>query len=488
MKLATFRQPDSDAAYPGATFAAVITSVHPEDPEVAVRAVALPDCRDVGEYLTATPEEQREMVEGALRAAQADRSLLLDTSGLVYDTLVPFPTKVFCVGLNYTNHIDETGLERPEHPTLFAKFPQSLTGALDPIEVPEEDHRVDYEGELCIVVGDPGRRIAVEDAPEHIAGYAVANDISMRGFQGRTSEWLQGKVWEASTPVGPWLVTPDEFPADARVLTHVNGELRQEDRVADVVFSPAELVSYASQLITLNPGDLILTGTPAGRAGTALARAIARIPRLSPGTAAPRVMVAGTRRPAAVQRHLTIYAPEAVAVSAEDLAAEAELVVVAVPREALDDVDPLALAGPATRAVVDLTNTWGDEPVPAWLDDDGAPGSVRIAARWAAAGLCVPVVRAFSEISHHDLEDAGRATAPRRALAVGTERTDAAPEPAAVAAARDTVVALVTAMGFDAVPYTGLDRAGVLEPGAAGFGTAHDAGRLAALLADAPTG
>lgn len=226
----------------------------------------------------------------------------------------------------------------------------------------------------------------------------------------------------------------------------------------------------------------------AGRAGTALARAIARIPRLSPGTAAPRVMVAGTRRPAAVQRHLTIYAPEAVAVSAEDLAAEAELVVVAVPREALDDVDPLTLAGPATRAVVDMTNTWGDEPVPAWLDDDGAPGTTRIAERWAAAGLRVPVVRAFSEISHHDLEDAGRATAPRRALAVGTERTDAAPEPAAVAAARDTVVALVTAMGFDAVPYTGLDRAGVLEPGAAGFGTAHDAGRLAALLADAPTG
>lgn len=226
----------------------------------------------------------------------------------------------------------------------------------------------------------------------------------------------------------------------------------------------------------------------AGRAGTALARAIARIPRLSPGTTAPRVMVAGTRRPAAVQRHLAIYAPEAVAVSAEDLAAEAELVVVAVPREALDDVDPLTLAGPATRAVVDLTNTWGDEPVPAWLDDDGAPGTVRIAEHWAAAGLRVPVVRAFSEISHHDLGDAGRATAPRRALAVGTEPADATADPAAVAAARDTVIALVTAMGFDAVPYTGLDRAGVLEPGAAGFGTAHDAGRLAALLADAPTG
>ena len=197
-------------------------------------------------------------------AAQADRSLLLDTSGLVYDTLVPFPTKVFCVGLNYTNHIDETGLERPEHPTLFAKFPQSLTGALDPIEVPEEDHRVDYEGELCIVVGEPGRRIAVADAPEHIAGYAVANDISMRGFQGRTSEWLQGKVWDASTPVGPWLVTPDEFSSKAQITTTVNGEKRQSAKALDVVFAPEQIVSYISQMVTLHPGDLIMMGTPAG--------------------------------------------------------------------------------------------------------------------------------------------------------------------------------------------------------------------------------
>lgn len=269
MKLATFRQPDSDAAYPGDTFAAVITSVHPDDPEVAVRAVALPGCRDVGEHLTSTPQEQKDRVEHALRAAQEDRSLLLDTTTLVYDTLVPFPTKVFCVGLNYTDHIAETGQDQPEHPTLFAKFAQSLTGALDPIEVPEEDHRVDYEGELCVVIGEPGRRIAVEDAHRHIAGYAVANDVSMRGWQGRTSEWLQGKVWEASTPVGPWLVTPDEFAADARLLTHVNGQLRQEAAVRDVVFSPEQLVAYASQMVTLNPGDLILTGTPAG---VALAR------------------------------------------------------------------------------------------------------------------------------------------------------------------------------------------------------------------------
>lgn len=265
MKLATFRRPDADTAYPGDTFAAVITSVHPDDPQVAVRAVALPDVRDVGEHLVSPLVVQRERVEQALRAAQEDHTLLVDTTELVYDTLIPFPTKVICVGLNYTDHIAETGQERPEHPTLFAKVPQSLTGALDPIEVPEEDHRLDYEGELCVVVGEPGRRIPVDEAPAHIAGYAVANDVSVRGFQGRTSEWLQGKIWEASTPVGPWLVTPDEFDAAAaRLRTHINGELRQDARVRDVVFSPAELVSYVSQMVTLNPGDLILTGTPAG--------------------------------------------------------------------------------------------------------------------------------------------------------------------------------------------------------------------------------
>ena len=282
MKLATFRQPDSETAYPGDTFAAVITAVHPEDPEVALRAVALPGCRDVGEHLLSSPEEQRERVEAALRAAEEDDSLVLDAAGLVYDTLIPFPTKVICVGLNYTDHIAETGQERPEHPTLFAKFPQSLTGALDPIQVPEEDHRVDYEGELCVVIGEPGRRISEEDAPRHIAGYAVADDVSMRGFQGRTSEWLQGKAWEASTPVGPWLVTPEELAEDARILTLVNGEVRQESRVADVVFSPARLVAYASRMVTLSPGDLILTGTPAG---VALARrdAEGRRPWLRPG-------------------------------------------------------------------------------------------------------------------------------------------------------------------------------------------------------------
>ena len=226
------------------------------------------------------------------------------------------------------------------------------------------------------------------------------------------------------------------------------------------------------------PGAVGILG--AGRAGTALARALARIPQLSPGVGVPRVLVAGTRRPSAVQRHLTVYAPQARAVSPDELS-RAEVTVVAVPREALDDVDPAHLAGATTRAVVDMTNAWGDEPVPAWLTGPG-PGTALLAERWAATGLNVPLIRALSEISHHDLDVAGRARPPRRALAVGVPHPGHPCEAPAVTRAGATVAALVEAMGFDAVPYAGYDRGAVLEPGAAGFGDEHTAAELHALL------
>lgn len=264
MKLATFRLPDDEAAYPGNTFAAIITATDPTDPQIAVEAVALEDCTDVGEFLTLAPEQRQEVLDEATAAAERDPNRTLDVATLMYETLVPFPTKVIGVGLNYKDHVAETGLEAPEHPTLFAKFAQSLTGPLDAIEVPQEDHRLDYEGELCVVIGEPGRRIPESQAAEHIAGYAVANDVSVRGFQGRTSQWLQGKIWDASTPVGPWLVTPDEFTSKAEILTRVNGERRQRSRALEVVFTPEQIVSYVSQMVTLHPGDLILMGTPSG--------------------------------------------------------------------------------------------------------------------------------------------------------------------------------------------------------------------------------
>lgn len=224
------------------------------------------------------------------------------------------------------------------------------------------------------------------------------------------------------------------------------------------------------------PGSVGILG--AGRAGTALARAIARIPHLHPGTAAPRVLMAGTRRPSAVQRHLTIHAPQATAVAVEDLAADTVLTVVAVPREDLDDVDPTLLAGPGTLAVVDMTNTWGEEPVPDWLapaaPHDATPGTVRIAAHWAAAGLAVPVVRAFSEVSHTVLDTAGRAQGPWRALGVGAD---------APGEGRDAVAALVAAMGFEPVEYAPLARAVGVEPGTRAFARECTAAELAAALA-----
>ncbi|MGY4720492.1 fumarylacetoacetate hydrolase family protein [Naumannella huperziae] len=178
--------------------------------------------------------------------------------------VVPHPSKIICVGLNYRTHILEMGRDLPEYPTLFAKFTDTLTGPNDPVEVPAEDPEVDWEAELVVVIGKEGRRIDETEALGHIAGYTVANDISMRGWQFRTKEWLQGKAWQASTPLGPVLATPDELGRGARVSTTVNGQVMQDATIGDLVFGPAALVAYVSTMTVLRPGDLILTGTTGG--------------------------------------------------------------------------------------------------------------------------------------------------------------------------------------------------------------------------------
>jgi acylpyruvate hydrolase len=178
--------------------------------------------------------------------------------------LVPRPSKVVCVGLNYRGHILEMGRDLPTHPTLFAKFAATLTGPRDDIPLPPEDSAVDWEGELVVVVGERCRRVSEADAQRAIAGYTVANDVSMRTWQFRTKEWLQGKAWEASTPVGPALVTTDEWQPGPSVHTRVNGEEVQSAGTGDLLFGPAALVSYVSTMTTLEPGDLLLTGTPGG--------------------------------------------------------------------------------------------------------------------------------------------------------------------------------------------------------------------------------
>ena len=186
-------------------------------------------------------------------------------AGLDFAPLIPSPDKIVCVGLNYRSHIQETGREEPTHPTLFAKFRSALIGANDDIALPAASQAVDWEAELAVIVGARARHLSVDDAPGAIAGYAILNDVSMRDWQNRTLQWLQGKTWERSTPLGPWLVTTDESPGPSREIScEVDGEQMQKADTADLVFGPATLVSYISTILTLEPGDVIATGTPSG--------------------------------------------------------------------------------------------------------------------------------------------------------------------------------------------------------------------------------
>ena len=178
---------------------------------------------------------------------------------------LPAPGKVVCCGLNYADHIRETGRELPAHPTLFPKYADTLTGPDADLVLPA-GLQVDWEAELTVVVGATLRNADRATALAGIAGYTVANDISVRDWQYRTLEWFQGKAWDASTPLGPVLVTPDEVDpaAGLDVVCRVNGEEMQRGSTSTLVFDPADLLAYISAFTVLRPGDLVLTGTPGG--------------------------------------------------------------------------------------------------------------------------------------------------------------------------------------------------------------------------------
>lgn len=181
--------------------------------------------------------------------------------------VIPHPNKIVCLGLNYATHIAETGRETPTHPTLFAKFDGALTGAYADIPMPDVSPELDWEAELTLVIGTKGRRIAAADALDHVAGYTVSSDVTVRDWQRRTRQYLAGKTWEGLTPLGPYLVTADELPAGASGLTietRVDGEVMQHSRTDDLLFDVPAIIEYVSTVITLLPGDVILTGTPGG--------------------------------------------------------------------------------------------------------------------------------------------------------------------------------------------------------------------------------
>jgi acylpyruvate hydrolase len=180
--------------------------------------------------------------------------------------VVTNPSKVICVGLNYRTHIIETGRELPRYPTLFAKFADVLMGPNDDLVLPAVSESVDWEVELAVIIGSPVYRAGADEALAAIAGYATSNDVSMRDWQHRTLQWQAGKMFERSTPVGPYLVTPDEVghAADLEIRCEVDGVVMQQARTSDLMFKPADVVAYVSQVITLRPGDLLLTGTTGG--------------------------------------------------------------------------------------------------------------------------------------------------------------------------------------------------------------------------------
>jgi acylpyruvate hydrolase len=204
--------------------------------------------------------------------AQLDWGLLAEQDGAEiaieeadFAPVVANPGKIVCVGLNYSEHAGEAHRELPSYPILFAKYAEALIGAHDDILIPAVSAKVDWEAELTIVIGRPARYLSESQAPDHIAGYTVANDISIRDWQRRSTQFLQGKTFEHTTPVGPYMVSADEIDVgNLRVQCAVDDEVVQDFSTAQMLFSPAYLVSYLSHVITLKPGDLVLTGTGSG--------------------------------------------------------------------------------------------------------------------------------------------------------------------------------------------------------------------------------
>lgn len=214
-------------------------------------------------------QDAQELISGARWREQADAALRHPARIAVRDedfgTPIPAPSKVLCCGLNYRDHIVETGRAAPEYPTLFAKFADTLTGPADDILVHGSD-RVDWEAELAVVIGSEVHRAGRAGAQGAILGYTVSNDISMRDWQQRTLQWVQGKAFDRTTPIGPRIVTADAVePRDGlRITCAVNGEVVQDSHTNELVFDAADLVAYVSQFTRLRPGDVILTGTPGG--------------------------------------------------------------------------------------------------------------------------------------------------------------------------------------------------------------------------------
>lgn len=191
----------------------------------------------------------------------------IDPSGVEFLPPFPSPEKIVCVGLNYRDHATESGFTAPDYPALFGRFPSSLIGHGAPIVRPAVSNDLDYEGELVAIIGKPGRSIAAERALEHVAGYSIFNDASIRDYQFKSAQWTIGKNFDSTGAFGPVFVTADELPSGAKGLhieTRLNGTVLQSSTTSDMIFDISTLVSLLSDAMLLKPGDVIVTGTPSG--------------------------------------------------------------------------------------------------------------------------------------------------------------------------------------------------------------------------------
>jgi 2-keto-4-pentenoate hydratase/2-oxohepta-3-ene-1,7-dioic acid hydratase in catechol pathway len=190
----------------------------------------------------------------------------LDSAGLTFAAPIPRPPKLICIGLNYRDHAAESKLAIPEVPTMFAKFPTAVIGPGYPIVLPRNSAKPDYEAEFAVVIGRRGRHVAEDRWRDHVFGYTILNDVSARDFQMATSQWMIGKTFDTFAPIGPAIVTADEIadPHNLRISLTLNGETMQDSNTSNLIFKLPQLIAYLSSVFTLEPGDIIATGTPAG--------------------------------------------------------------------------------------------------------------------------------------------------------------------------------------------------------------------------------
>lgn len=250
MRFVTFRRP-SGAPEPGVVL---------DEKVVGLAGAGFPDVLSI----VSGAEEARARIDAWIAAPPAEAVTDLESVSLMAP--IPRPPKIICVGLNWVDHAMESGQEIPEVPTIFSKFPTSVIGLGDKIVLPRSSTKPDYEAEFAFVIGKGGRYIPAFRWREHVFGYMNFNDVSARDYQTATSQWMIGKSFDTFAPMGPYLVSADEIsdPHDLDIMLTINGEVLQHSNTQHLIFRIPDLISFLSSVFTLEPGDVVSTGTPAG--------------------------------------------------------------------------------------------------------------------------------------------------------------------------------------------------------------------------------